>query len=374
MKALFICHTYMQVIIAIQTKLSLFADDDIDVILSNSSLNADKRAEGLRKTGLFRRVRCIEVKAFREKSNPLKLIDAMKFLFEKEAFSDVLWDDDIDYDQVYFYNPSFVANAIVNKIFQKSGRKKIPELISYEEGVLSYGFLTNLSGRAGKVARLSDFFNRFKGSPSMFQNTRKFMCYYPEVLKAVQPEGHRDISTIRIPLISRDSRLLSALNTTFDYDPSAHSFPQKYVYFSTSADIDGHPVGETEIILKLADLVGKDNLLVKVHPRDGRDVFARNGLPVSRDSSTPWEVIQLNHDFTAHVFISLSSGSIINVTAMMNENIPTYMLYPLVAGKDTYMDTEHYARIANVINALKSIEGVLKSVKITDKLEDVTSF
>lgn len=369
MKILFICNTYMQVIIALQAKMKLFAHDDVDISLSDHSLNADKRAEGLRKTGLFQRVKYIQTKAFYYSYTKLKkLFDVFGVLSVNNIYSRLFWDNDYFYDQIYFYNPSLEVSSIINKIIHDSKGQKIPELIRFEEGILCYGWLTcqKPNGRT----KIVNFLNRLRGLPDIFRDTKKYMCFYPEVLREVSPADGKEFSTVKIPFLTSDTEFLANLNTVFDYDPSADSFPQKYIYFATSSDIDGHPVGETEIILKLAELVGRENLLVKVHPRDGRDVFTRAGLRVSRNSALPWEVMQLNHDFSKHIFLSLSSGSTINVTAMKNENIPVFLLYPMIAGKDKYMDTVAYANITRTIDRLKSI-GVCNSVKITDKLGDV---
>lgn len=358
----------MQVIIAVQAKMRLFADDDVDIALSDHSINADKRAEGLKKTGLFRRVKYIKTKGFcYNPSKTFKLFDAFSLLFKDNKYLRQFWDDDFDYDKIFFYNPNLDVCSVINAVFKDSGRKKIPETVRFEEGVSCYSWLTSQlpKGRA----KIVNFLNRLRGLPDIFRDTKKYMCFYPDVLRAEAPKG-KEFSTIQIPFLTSDKDFLANLNTIFDYDPSASSFTQKYIYFATSADIDGHPVGETEIILQLSELVGKDNLLVKVHPRDDRDVFERAGLTVSRNSALPWEVMQLNHDFTKHVFISLSSGSTINITAMKNENIPVFMLFPLVAGKDKYMDSVAYASIRKTLEDLQAL-GVCKSVKITGKLGDV---
>lgn len=378
MKILFICNTYMQVIIALQAKMKLFADDDVDIVLSDHSLNADKRADGLRKTGLFRRVKYIETKTILKYSKLTKLFTYFsQFFMKNNVYSNLYWDD-LDYDRIFFYNPGIDTFVAFDKALRFSGRKNPPETIRMEEGVLSIGWLplVEYGLRYGDFSRREKFFHilcKLTGRPDLISNTHKYMCFYPELL-GISPRmkniKRKDYPNIRIPLLKSDKDFLDKLNTIFDYDPSANSFPQKYIYFSTSADIDGNPVGETEIILKLAELVGKDNLLVKIHPRDGRDVFERAGLTVSRNSSLPWEVIQLNHDFTKHIFISLSSGSTVNITAMKNENIPVFLLFPLVAGKNKFMDSLVYASIKRGLEELQAL-GICSSIKITDKLGDV---
>lgn len=367
----------MQVIIAVQAKIRLFAEDDVDIVLSDSSINADKKAEGLRKTGLFRRVKYIKTKAVSKYSRFSKIFGVVSAFFMKNnMYSDLFWDD-LDYDRIFFYNPGVDTFAAFDKALRLSGRKNPPELIRIEEGILTPPWLPLLEYGigTGELDGRSTVFHilcKITGRPDLVSNTRKYMCFYPELLGTsplMKNMERKDYPHIRIPFLTSNKDFLEKLNTVFDYDPSANSFPQKYIYFATSSDIDGNPVGETELIIKISELVGKDNLLVKVHPRDGRDVFERAGLTVSRNSALPWEVIQLNYDFTKHVFISLSSGSTLNITAMKNENIPVFMLFPLVAGKDKQIDS-YCVNMKKTLEALQAL-GVCRSVKITDKLGDV---
>lgn len=284
----------------------------------------------------------------------------------------------MDYDRIFFFNPYIEEFAAFDKALRFSGRKNPSEIIRFEEGVVSTGFLPELEyglriAQLDKREKILHILCKLTGRPDLVSNTRKYMCFYPELLgtsSIMKNVKRKDYPHIRIPLLTSDKDFLEKLNTVFDYDPSADSFPQKYICFATSAEVDGHNIGETEIIMKISELVGKDNLLVKLHPRDGRDVYERTGLTVSRNSSIPWEVMQLNHDFTKHIFISLSSGSTINITAMKNENIPVFLLFPLVTGKDKSMDSVIYPTIRKVIEHLQAM-GVCRSVKITDKLEDV---
>lgn len=107
-----------------------------------------------------------------------------------------------------------------------------------------------------------------------------------------------------------------------------------------------------------------------MHPRDTRTIFSDKGLNVSDVSFVPWEVIQLNHDFSGHVFISLSSGSIVNTMAMTKEAIPSYFLYPMVMGKNGWMDS--YAE--NINSTLERLQamGVCKSVRSINSLQEIT--
>ncbi len=362
----------MQIIIAVHAKMTLFADDVADVLLSDHSVNADKCAEGLRKTGIFRRVKYIETKyAWKSYSKMQKLFDAFGMLSHNNTYSRLLWDDDIDYDRIVFFNACLELSAFFEKVIRFSGGRKIPELIRYEEGLFTTGRLLSLVPEGRQI--LVYIFDKLMRKPSIFDNTHTYMCFYPELLGVKSPgdcpDDRKNYSAIRIPSITEDRKFLTCINTIFDYAPSADSFPQKYIYFSTAVDIDGYNVREIDFILKLSEVVGKDNLLVKVHPRDGRDVYKRAGLNVIKNSSIPWEVVQLNHNFNDHVFVSLCSGSVFNITAMKNENVPVFMLYPMAAGMDRRLDEGVY-NIDKMIKCFQSL-GMCESIKVTGNIEDV---
>ena len=361
----------MQVTIAVWAKMRMFPDDDVDVILSDHSANAEKYAEGLRKSGIFRRVKYIETKyIWRSYSNMQKVFDACRMLFHNNMYSRMLWDDGIDYDRIFFFNACLELSAFFEKAIRFSGGRKIPELIRYEEGLFSTGRLLAFEPEGRQ--KLAYIFDKLRGRLSIFDNTHTFMCFYPELLGVKSPgdcpDKLKDYSVIRIPAITEDRDFLTCINTVFDYDPSADSFPQKYIYFQTAIDVEFH-ISEIDFILKVSEVVGKDNLLVKIHPRSEADVYRRAGLNVIKNTSIPWEVVQLNHDFKNHVFVSLCSGSVFNITAMKNENIPVFMLYPMSAGMDKRLDAGTY-NIDKMIKCFKSA-GLCESIKVTGNIEDV---
>lgn len=50
--------------------------------------------------------------------------------------------------------------------------------------------------------------------------------------------------------------------------------------------------------MQLAEKVGKDNILVKKHPRSTVHIFEEKGIAVDTNSSAPFEAIQLNNDMS----------------------------------------------------------------------------
>ncbi len=114
------------------------------------------------------------------------------------------------------------------------------------------------------------------------------------------------------------------------------SYPQKYIFFASVYDFEGEePVGELEFALALANKVGFDNLLVKVHPRDDVNRFKNVGLNVDKNSQMPWEVIQLNYDFSDSVFITVASTSVLTISLIVDKSPKIYFAHRLFCSQNS---------------------------------------
>ena len=174
---------------------------------------------------------------------------------------------------------------------------------------------------------------------------------------------------LSIPYLQReDKSLIDILNKIYKYNEKNVQYKAKYIYFSTSSDIDGFNIGETELVMKIANMVGKENLLAKTHPRDRRKIYEDNGLTVIQEAGVPWEVIQLNHDFRGHIFLSMASGSVLSATAMLGDNIATWYLWNCVRDNNKWL-RENIKRIEETLKALQK-KGVCKSIHIAEQLSD----
>lgn len=364
-KIIFVCNTYMQLITAVQIKTTLFSCDEADLILSDHSVNADRIAECALNSGIFKRVRYVQSKNFiyqydqQGKINKIKDILSISLDLGRK-YRQMFWDD-MDYDDIFFFNPHYFFLSAIYRICMKNGT--IPKVHCFEEGILNYkNMAPKPEGRKWKL--LSNLF-RCQGKPDFYERIEDCFCFYPELFP------NKNMRCRKIPLLNRDDkRFIQIINKVFNYHPVCDTYPQRYVFFASSADIDGNPVGETELVLQIADLVGKENLLVKMHPRDGRDVYEKQEITVSRNSAIPWEVIQLNQDFSNHVFLTVSSGSVVNASAMLGDRIPTFFLHPLVKGRNAYIDDFCENTIQPILDGLKRI-GTLQSVKTAYDLQDI---
>ena len=96
-----------------------------------------------------------------------------------------------------------------------------------------------------------------------------------------------------------------------------------------------------KLILYIAEIVGKENLLVKLHPRNKINRFEKYGIATNKTIGIPWELIQMNDDFSDKVLLTISSGSVLASKLYFNDNIKTYLLFNCT-DKMSNMVTEKY--------------------------------
>lgn len=88
---------------------------------------------------------------------------------------------------------------------------------------------------------------------------------------------------------SPDSETARIADTIFDFK-SNDIITEKYIYFDNAFTKDGIITNDNEILRTVSEIVGKDNLLIKVHPRNDPSNYEGTGLKVSKKNNIPWEI------------------------------------------------------------------------------------
>lgn len=350
-KILIVSNTYYQLIFALKLKLSLFKEDYVTLILSDHSLNADSVAKRLKELHFFDEVRYIESKnKIKERTQFDKLQELYELVFSStNRYQYFLSKNDLFYDEVLYFNYGIDIYGLFSIL---STYNKNIVFSGYEEGVLSYNnsYRSREDSAKFKLIRL---LRKFIGKRNLHDNLGNFYCFYPQLYKG-------PLQAIEVPELNmQDCELQKVLKYIFNLQPSNTYSNIKYIFFETSYESDGLPIGESELILKIANLVGKENLLVKKHPRSQVTVYEKNGLNVDVNSTIPFEVIQLSCDFSHCTFLTTISGSVLSVNAVAKNPVRTFLLYPLV-------DYKKYDSISNYVNSsLKTIEALQKNGKLS---------
>ena len=360
MRRLIISNTHYQTIVAIQLKMTRFRKDEVVLLISDHSRGADQVAERLRGTGIFQEVYyIISRKTVYEygRSEQWEDFFALSFLknnryaFYLNEIGELFFDELL----VFNYGPDIYA---VYGFLQEYNRDLVVSM--FEEGILSYA----IEEKVQKKILFSQRIRQMKGKKRIDEAQGVYYCFYPSLY-------HGKYKAESIPPISGDSPAVGFIREAFGVtDSDAQYRGRKYLFFTGVYDFEGgDPIGEFELVKRVADLVGKENLLIKAHPRDTRTVFQDYGLEVDRNSAVPWEAVQLSSDFFGHVFLTVASGSVLGGNLMSRHPCDTWFLFDLCR-----MENNIGGKVADSIRALlnnREMKNILGNIRIARDLRDI---
>ena len=328
-----ICNTFSQILMAIQLKSTLFKADRMYVIITDKSPVRRDIIERIKALKYFASVvyiqsseYCQKRYSFREKINDI--IDIINGRSIELGTHKV--------DLLMYYNLDLTTLALYAELYNNNHTIKCAR---YEEGILSYN---NPLDECFKF-KIGNFIRRVLGKRSILQNTKTFYCCYPDVY-----EGN--LKVVRIPRIKASAAMGTMMKWIFNLKSEDLAYKEKYIYFSSVYDFEGgDPIGEIELVKAIRDHVGNDNLLVKVHPRDTRTVYADENFHVDRNSKLPWEAIQLNINCSDKVFITANSGSVLSINMLIDPMPKTVFAY----------DCCHYQGNLYAVNTITNLKKLL---------------
>lgn len=312
---LFLCNTYYQLIFAMHLRDCLYQDDYTIALISDHSKNADQICARLKKINHF---------------DETHFIHSKDLEFSRENYKNgcscvknELKNIHVKVDALLYFNVSKATTLIFSELFK---RNKFIEGVQFEEGVLSYN--PNLEVKMPLTFNpyqntLLYVFRKIFPQYNIHDKTTAFCCYYPELYN-----GRLD--TIKIPPISSKSSIGDKIVDIFQAKSGSTTYEERYIFFTSVYDFEGgEAIGEFELVKAIADLVGKDNLLIKMHPRDTRTVYADEGFHIDMNSSIPFEALLFAYDFSDKVLLSATSGAILSAGLMLSYPPKMEYLYPL---------------------------------------------
>ncbi len=313
MRVLFFCNTYYQLITAIQMRLTLKKNDSVSVVLTDASKGSEKVYISLKCSGVFEGVYHLAVN---EHKSSLQCF--------KEGIGGIHIDgmENMTYDELIGFNYDIPTCALYASL--EKANKAIRCNIM-EEGLLSY----NTPDSDCNIAKLIHICRKILGRKNAREKRELFYCFNKKAYRG-------RFEAIEIPPITQeDGELRRILFDVFLGGETPAVYDQKYIYLASVYDFEGgEPVGELEVAKSIADAVGHDNFIVKVHPRDDAERYKEAGLTVAENSSVPWEVFQIGCDFSKKVLLSSFSASLINLSSIIAN-----------CGKSVY--TNHMCNIEN---------------------------
>lgn len=357
-KKLFLCNTVYQVIIATWMKYSMFEEDKVDIIISNHMNGYKDIANNVKKTDLFNNVYTVDSFDYSRGKHSYNSKNKARFylLFKKKELNSFI-KLKIKYDEFFVSN----LDMFTELLYATLG-KQGTQLHMFEDGISTYSKL------------YEQFYNRKKLPESKRYNIIYRLLRYKPIygnvksLWVLNPSSllwNPDFEVKKIPALQIDNDYKKIVNTIFDYENMKDVYDRKYIYFEESFFAETGYTEDVELVNKLADIVGKENIMVKIHPRNPKNRFKELGYKTNEDTSMPWEVILMNNDFSDKILITIGSQTIVTPCILFDMHIKSFSLYNCVNEKPKDLS----GSLFDVL--LKLYDKYSEDITLCDSIDDI---
>lgn len=338
MKVIFYVNTLFQVMVAIQLKRTVYCTDDADLVVTDRTGEKSEFSMRIKDKKIFRHVYYCNTKEFVAPGNLIK--KTVCYLRGNVFPCSVLHQmDEIreSYDMFLYHNDNIDSQVLYDRLIKRNGEMNC---IRFEEGYSIYIPLENTFTRGNRL-------RNFLGKKNLREVTEAVYVFNPGLLLVKFPYEVRELKKFD----KNDKELLEIFNDIFDYHPDRAgtdallhgallcSLKQKYIIFEEAFLTDKEDVEDYELIKWIADSVGRENVLIKLHPRTEANRFQTLGIEVETHK-VPWEVMQMNEDMSAKVLISIASGSILASKLYFDEDVRSLLLYQCLKSKPAKVSAE----------------------------------
>lgn len=339
MKILALAHTYYMLLVLAQLKVTLYKDDDMDVILTDDCADSEVVFQRLRESRIFRNCYYFEsckILFSQDKSNISKLVNliALGGLGSKVPQTFRLEEIDFCYDTFLCY---VVGRADEQFLFNEiTKRNPHAHCELFEEGYVSYfspkGFLSveknNRLSWSGLLPSVMTLFG--KKRRLIERHVSCAWCFDPALV-----QYRADFEIRQIPKFDGGNReLIDKLNGVFRYDASV--FTADYVFLEDSFYMNhdytnNEAYGDLELVKKIyRSCRERGEFLVKLHPRTKDNRFQPLHIPTNQ-VNLPLELVALN-GAKGKTFFTVASGAPLSCLLCAGMSHKIVMLYKLCPG------------------------------------------
>ena len=313
---LFRVETFYQLINAVNIKMNNMKNEAADIAFSRSTDFSDV-IDKVRESGIFANVYqsedsvaySIELKHKAADNKYDITVNPEKYLlncgFESNEYDVIFWPTISSlYDYLLYYN-----------YYKQFG--KAPKIAIYEDGMATYFRYSGPDIRK-YTASIIDA-SRYPDEVHVENNLSGLYLYAPKLMvnKARCPSH---------PIPKIQAETMEMLRFIF----GTPELPkEKIIYFSEPFIDEFINNNEIEMLEMIAERVGKENIIVKNHPRNTADRFARLGYKMFENSNLPWEIFASDPAVENKLLISFTSTSIFSPKLLYNFNTKVIMLMKL---------------------------------------------
>lgn len=304
-----------QLLSAINLKLTSLKNATVDLIVSGAT-DFGNSIKNLQDLKLFRNIYLSEDTPqdyFQWKTYSADKREQILIHPEENLY---LLDFPMDYTDYYFATPD-----PYNKLFYyhmvKEGLR--PNVHIFEDGLSTYliDFIDELN---------SDIWtHEIYGDLHIKNFIKELIIYEPDFYVGNMAATY---AVNNLPKIDyKNKRVVEIFNKIF----GKNELPkEKFIFLEEPFMWDHLTATDMELVELLADFVGKENVRVKLHPRNKIDRFTPRGYKIFENTTIPWEMTMLNSDVSKSILVTVSSTSAMTAGMVFDKPFNTINLFDLI--------------------------------------------
>ena len=308
MEILILCKSAFQLVSSSRIAETVHKGDNVDMALFDNIANADKLLDSIKRSSFFRDVNIYSYQKYARGRRPKR--KAAPYMYNIKLPTERV------YDIVYFANVyDWISNQIIHHLreaVKKAGKEL--EVRMFEDGFSTYSdHYGKFFSRLGKYSPIQKHLT--ERAYGEYYNISKLFVFTPELVEWKPP-----FELVPIKKISYDDTdYIREMNIIFNFEKLTDKYDKDIIFFEESYFADNIKVDDIGVIKRIAAIAGKDNIFVKIHPRNPVNRFKGMGICTNENTVVPWEIIAMNIDLTNKLLITIASGSAL--TSLVNMSV-----------------------------------------------------
>lgn len=343
-KILFGVDSMFQFIIATNLCTTVYKDDDVDIVIYSSTPVAKGLFEKISKKRVYRKVyyaetslaKCGNNYSFWEKL-PKYFIYLLTLPMPQLMLKRIIGSELTEkYDEFVFNGFGALSECIFNVCYSNNHNIKCKRIEdAYPSYFTVYGSKKN--GIRRGLERISQF---CFGRKDIDRYVDGYYFSEPEMVMIDLP-----YPVIPAPKFGRqNTEFVELLNGMFDYNADTKSDKRIYLFEDGRLFFDGSEE-EVDLVKDMISYLPKEQIAIKMHPRRKVDRFNDLGVESMKASKVPWEVIQLNQDYSGCIFLTVTSSAVFSSDIYFGDKCYKILLYKCLKTPPSSIDAKFEAYV-----------------------------
>lgn len=366
-----VAHSYYMLLTLIQIKITVYKNDKMDLLLSDAASNNEMIFQNLKKTDIFNNCFFYHLSDVGWKTFDRKKEKVNKFFNGIIKPKNVLDRTGIKLGK-YDILLAYVADRFDEQVFFNVIKGQNPDSLCelYEEGYTSYFSMYGVfDSYPKKYIKILPTIMKLIGKKRLLisNNITRAWYFNPEL---VQYNAKYDIC--KIPFFDiRNRELINKINDIFGFKDT-YNIKQSIIFLEGKSHTDGMATDDLDLLNKLSVKLGKENIVVKLHPRTKDNRFSSKGYNIF-EADVPLELIILNGKNKGKVFIAIESGAPLTCLMNFQNNNKVVLLFKCSKFVDTQTTDEHFFKLLEMLKRKSGNEQLIIPENISE-LDEVSNY